>query len=114
MEKSKQTPNATALITPQSGSLITSDHCKRIVKVVAHVNMFTDFPKTGPEILDWARDIERLAPNATVEEIAFLMDQFKTGDADWDKQEGITNIFRGLKRVRRDENGQLYFIKRFL
>jgi len=96
-----------------SGTLTTSDQAKALARALVHVNRFVGFPIPGEEIVAWAGDIERLAPNSTVEELAFLMDRFKTGELEWDKQEGITNIFRGLRRVRRDEDGELYLITKF-
>lgn len=99
------------LALQRSGSLTVSKPVAEIAKAIVHVNRFVGFPLAGEEIVDWAQDIERLAPDRTPQEIAFLMDAFKVGDLEWNKEEGIRNIFKGLRRVIW-EDGKLKLLKR--
>lgn len=95
-----------ALPTRQQTSLTVSDRCREIAtKAIHDVNKFLPFPISGPEIVSWAADIERLAPDVEVGALIRLMDAFKTGEILWEEKAGITNIFRGLRRVIKTEEG---------
>lgn len=82
-----------------------------MVKVVMNVNDCLPFKMDAPELVHWAQEIDRLIPDVDPEAIRFLIDCFKTEDLIWDRNKGIQNMFLGLKRIRRDEDGKFNLVQ---
>jgi hypothetical protein len=71
------------------------------------VNKLVGFRIEPEQLLSWALDVDRLAPDASPAKISFLLDAFKTGEIEWDRNQGIQNIFQWLPRIR--VNSELKF-----
>lgn len=75
--------------------------------MIAEVNKLSPFPIGPQDLIGWAQDVERLVGGVDIPiRLQIVFDAFKTGDLEWDKSMGIQNIFRGLKRVWKNEKGQ--------
>lgn len=84
----------------QSGGLKQlSPKAVELGKVVFHVNMLSSFPLTSDQIADWATTIEELAPEITPERLRVVINQYKTGEMKYDRNDGIQNIFEGYRAV---------------
>lgn len=81
--------------------------------MLADVNKLVMMPISGPELVRWAQDIERLAPGATPQMISYIMDCFKIEKLEWDKTKGIQNIFNALKLVKATEEGFTLLISKY-
>lgn len=75
------------------------------MKVVVDVNNLLPFKMTVDEIIDWSRQIDRIAPELDLKALRFLMDAFATEAIMYDKTKGIQNIFAGLKCIRKTDEG---------
>jgi hypothetical protein len=73
--------------------------------VIVEVNNLTAFPMSGDQIEVWAKDLVRLIPGLDLGALAFLIDQMKLGNYDYDKNLGIQNLTQGLTFVRKTEEG---------
>lgn len=93
--------------------LILSDRTKAIVKVVQNANDCVAFKMDAREIIHWSREIERLVPGIDPKAIGFVLDCFKVDILSWDRNKGIQNIFNGLKRIGRNEDGSFYLKETF-
>lgn len=90
----------------QPGKLSTlSDRTVAISKAMIDVNMLTGYPLPAEEIVHWSKELDRLWPDLTRQELTFVLDSFKTGDIAWDRSMGIQNLFKALKRVEKTEFG---------
>lgn len=85
----------------QSGGLSTNLSAKAIElgKQVYHINQLAAFPLTSVQISDWAQSIEELAPEMTPEQLREIINQYKTGEMEYDKGQGIQNIFEGYRAI---------------
>ena len=83
---------------------------KELALVVLQVNKLLPFELSGPQVVDWTSDIERLAPGADAEMLQFLFDCYKTERLIWDRNKGIQNIFTGLKFIGKNESG--YYLRK--
>jgi len=65
--------------------------------------MLRSFPLSEIEILEWARVIE----NANVEPgaLEFVILKMQTCEMEYNEREGIQNIFRNLRLVKKTETG---------
>ena len=72
-------------------------------KVVFKFSMLRAFPLSEIEILEWARVIQ----NANVElgMLEFVILKMQTCEMDYNEREGIQNIFRNLRLVKKTETG---------
>lgn len=86
-------------------SLTISDSTKAFARVLVSVNELLAYKLEGEEILRWSIDVDRLAPGTDPEALAFILDCFKTERLYWDRNKGIQNIFFGLKRITKTNNG---------
>ena len=89
----------------QGTSLVPSERTKRIAKKLLELNTLVAFPIDGPEILEWARELDRLMSYDELEKLPFILDSFKRGDLPFDANQGIRNIFHATKQVRKTETG---------
>lgn len=80
-------------------------HIKDLAIRIADVNKLVQMPLSGPELIRWSDDINRLAPGATPEMISYVMDCFKIEKLEWDRNKGIQNIFNALKLIKVDDTG---------
>lgn len=62
-------------------------------------NQLRDFKLGDSEIMEWKNTIVKLAPDATPEIIAFVIENMMIGKIEYDRNIGIKNIFLGLKEV---------------
>ena len=79
--------------------LAISENEKAIIKSLVHVNMIVAFQLQLEDLTMWAKDLQRLRPEVGTDQIAFLMDCYKTEKLVWDNKVGIQNIFRGLDKI---------------
>lgn len=77
----------------------------RISTIISEVNHLLSFKLGVYEIADWAKQINRIAPDIDPKVLRFLMDAFATEAIPYDHTKGIQNIFNGLKRVEQSEKG---------
>lgn len=59
--------------------------------------MVMSYPLTETQIEQWSETIARLRPEATTEQISWVIDRFLSGVWEFDKDLGIANIIRGLE-----------------
>jgi len=98
------------LIKQSTNKLIISERAKGIAKVIVKVNMLTPFKISADELCEWASEIERLSPETTPEKLSVLIDSFIKTELEFNKNEGIQNIFRNMSRVKTNATG-FYFDK---
>jgi hypothetical protein len=84
-------------------SLSPSD--KEYARLISEVNQLLDFKLTGEEIVEWTKEILRLAPNTPISQIRFVLDCFKTAKIEWVRGEGIQNLFRAFNETVWDGHG---------
>jgi len=70
-----------------------------------YVNDLTPYELPGQKIESWARDVLQVYPNIDLEMISFMILCFKTEQLIWDDRKGIQNIFNGLRRIEKTDNG---------
>lgn len=87
-----------------------SEHQIALFKTIGEVNSLVSFKLEIEDLLAWTLDLERLRPHTTKEELAWLIDQFKTGEIVWDRNQGIQNLFVNLKKIVK-ENGVYRLLK---
>lgn len=102
MEKNN---SPTPLNHQQLGLSKISNNGKRILKVIADVNNLIAFKLTVSELADWAKQIDRIAPEVDIKALRFLMDCFATDTLEYDRNKGVQNIFNGLKRIKKEGDG---------
>lgn len=73
-----------------------------IATCISDLNMIRLGPLNESEIELWTRTITRLRPNITPEIIAKIMDKFLTGEWFYDKDLGITNLFKAIDEYTSD------------
>lgn len=105
LQSNKQESSVPALSPQSSNGLALSPQLKEYSLMVAEVNQLIDFKLTGEEIVEWTKEILRLAPSTPTSQLRFVLDCFKTGKIEWVKHEGIQNFFRGLRETRWDGFG---------
>lgn len=76
---------------------------KAIAKVVVMVNDLVSFKLDAGEIARWSVNLNRLVNKEDMRKLPFLMDCFMTGEVPYDRNEGIQNIFKGLKLIAEEE-----------
>lgn len=74
-----------------------------IQKVVFKFSMLRSFPLSEIEILEWARVLENA--NVSPEAIEFVVLKMQTCEMEYNEREGIQNIFRNLRLIRKTEKG---------
>lgn len=89
MDKSLKTQN-------QSLSTHLQDHEIEIAKSLFYVNLLTPFRVEDFIIEQWSITVSRMLPDVTSDEIQQLMDDFMTGEIEYDHKLGIQNIFKGI------------------
>ncbi len=97
------------LALSKSGPVISQQE-REFFMVMAEVNHLLEFKMAKEEILEWTKEILRLAPNTKLVELRFVFDCFKTNRIEWNRGDGIQNFFRALNEVYFDGHG--YAIKR--
>ncbi len=85
----------------------------RICAALSEMNKLRDFPLDDLEILEWKDTIVKLAPDTTPEMLEFVIDRMITGDIAYEKQNGIRNIFLGLKEIEVKEDGKIKMRSRY-
>lgn len=105
LQSNKPASNVPALSHPSKNGLVLSPQQQEYSILVAEVNQLIDFKLTGEEIVEWTKEILRLAPSTPISQLRFVLDCFKTGKIEWVKHEGIQNFFRGLRETRWDGFG---------
>lgn len=93
-------------------TLNLSEASKGNLVALANVNYLVGFPIDEKEIIQWALDVERLAPDTTPDKLSFLMDCFKMDLLQWDRSRGIQNVFNGLKMIAWNEDSGIWEIKK--
>ena len=93
------------LIKQSTNKSIISNNAQGIARVIVKVNMLTPFKISADELCEWASEIERLSPETTPEKLSVLIDSFIKTELDFNKNEGIQNIFRNLYRIKSNSNG---------
>lgn len=91
--------------------LILSDKAREIAKVVVEINSLIAFQLPFETVCAWASDIERLVPPEEWEKLSFMMDSFKLGHLFYDRQEGIQNVFKSFRLIKKDSNGKFVIMK---
>lgn len=74
-----------------------------IRKAVFKVSLLRSFPLTEIEILEWARVIEQA--NVPVEALEFVILMMQRCEMEYNEKEGIRNIFRNLRLIKKTERG---------
>ena len=75
----------------------------RLQKAVFKFSMLRAFPLSEIEILEWARVLQN--SNVSTEAIDFVVLKMQTCEMDYNEREGIQNIFRNLRLVKKTEKG---------
>ncbi len=83
-------------VVNRSASIIQVD--TEFVKQLFHVNCLVSYPITDPMLEVWARSIQELTPELTVDILKQIIDKMKTGEYDFDNRAGVQNIFKGYKK----------------
>lgn len=88
--------------TQHSGTLQVSLENKKqeICKILFHINQVIAYPKSDQELEDWAASLLTFNPELDPRKLAFLIDRFKLGEIEWQKDVGIQNITMNLRRIR--------------
>ena len=105
LQKSEQNQRQT-LSTGNQAPTILSTLSKReiaIAKVLVDVNNLIAFKMEAEEIGRWTKHLNRLVEKEEMKKLPFLMDCFMRGEIAYDRNEGIQNIFRGLKLIAMEE-----------
>lgn len=84
-------------------TLIPSKRVVRISEKLLEVNMLLAYRLEGPELVQWAQDIDRLMPTEELEKLPFILDCFKTGEIVYEEKLGIRNIFNATKIVYKED-----------
>lgn len=108
-QDSKISETGLNLPTISSGLSLTK-HEQSLLKQVGQVNKLVAYQVDIGVIVDWTKDLSRLLPDLEASKLAFLMDSFKKGDLEWDKSQGIQNLFLNLKKIVK-ENGAYKILK---
>src|SRR6478609_1163294 len=74
-----------------------------IQKAVFKFSMLRSFPLSEIEILEWARVLENA--NVSPESIEFVVLKMQTCEMEYNEREGIQNIFRNLRLIKKTEKG---------
>ena len=72
-------------------------------KAVFKFSMLRAFPLSEIEILEWARVLQNA--NVSTEAIDFVVLKMQTCEMDYNEREGIQNIFRNLRLIKKTEKG---------
>ncbi len=97
VKKSNQTLSA-----PSNNGLTISPREIEYLLVIAETNHLLEFKMAKEELLEWTKEILRLAPDTPITQLRYVMDCFKTGKIEWVRYDGIQNFFRGLRETRWD------------
>lgn len=86
---------------------------EREIKICQSLHVFNqlrDFKLDALQVIEWKDTIQRLAPDADPEKVQCVIDNLILGELDYDPKLGIHNIFKGLKRVRKNKFGEYELI----
>lgn len=72
-------------------------------KAVFKFSLLRAFPLSEIEILEWARVLDNA--NTETEAVEFVILKMQTCEMDYNDREGIQNIFRNLRLIKKTENG---------
>ena len=72
-------------------------------KAVFKFSMLRAFPLSEIDILEWARVLENA--NIETEAVEFVILKMQTCEMEYNDREGIQNIFRNLRLVKKTEKG---------
>lgn len=92
----------------QAGTLtvpIGHERVHELAKILFHVNQLVPFPKSDAELEDWARSLLSFSPNFDSRKLVFLINEFKLGRIEWQKDVGIQNITMNLQLVDETHSG---------
>lgn len=78
----------------------------RICQIMHTFNQLRPFKLDDVEKLEWKDSILRIMPDVDLGALEFAVDRLLTGEVSYDKTEGIQNIFRALRRVKKIGEGQ--------
>jgi hypothetical protein len=67
------------------------------VKQLYHVNYLVNYPISDIMLEGWTRSINELMPEATPQDIKFVIDKMKLGEIKFDSRKGVQNILVALK-----------------
>lgn len=93
---------------------IISTPSKRVITIaekLVEVNMLINYKVEGEEIVHWAAEVDRLMEPEDVRKIPFVLDCFKTGQLEYNHNEGIRNFFKAVKMVALGEDGNYKILK---
>lgn len=79
------------------------------LSVVARIGMVRQYPMTKEETEAWTEMIFKLEPDITVDELKKIIEGFMTGKYEFDKELGIRNVFKALKRLRNGDREETIF-----
>lgn len=72
-------------------------------KAVFKFSMLRSFPLSEIEILEWARVLQNA--NISNEAIEFVILKMQTCEMEYNDRQGIQNIFRNLRLIKKTEKG---------
>lgn len=72
-------------------------------KAVFKFSLLRPFPLSEIEILEWARVLENT--NIETEAVEFVILKMQTCEMEYNDREGIQNIFRNLRLIKKTEKG---------
>jgi hypothetical protein len=100
MDLIKRTQATDTLTVP-----IGHERVREVAVILAHIRQLTPFTVADTELENWARSILALSPNFDLNKLAFIINQFKLGNIEWQRDVGIQNIIMNLRRVRDYDDG---------
>ena len=74
-----------------------TDKQNQIGMVIYHVNQLINYPIPDDRISEWSRSIDEILPDLSIEDLKEVIRDFKIGELEYDRYQGIQNIFMGLK-----------------
>lgn len=104
MQKQIQSANESETQSSILSAQTISAEERELAKVMYGVNMLVQYPLQDEMIVLWAKNLHRIRGWVVPEHLQRTIDRFIIGDLEWDKSQGIQNIFTGLQRTPRDPN----------
>src|SRR5690242_10721334 len=80
-----------------------------LMEVAVDINLIVPYPLTGPQLEEWAKHLAK--SNVSPRALQFVLDLFATDVIQWNDRQGIQNVYRGLKQITKDADGQYTFHK---
>lgn len=92
MEKEKN-----QIIIQQDQRLVSSHKQGQIAFVLTGVNDLLSYDMPPEKIASWAKHIDRMIPDLSIETLRNIIDNMLIGETPYDNKKGVQNIFIALR-----------------